>query len=43
LKLTGRVELDALYDEFSSSKEALQHIVKCEKSAGENGRTFLSV
>lgn len=40
LKLTGRIEMDALYDEFSSSKEALQHIVKCEKSVGEKWQDF---
>ena len=40
LKLTGRIEMDALYDEFSSSKEAWQHIVKCEKSVGEKWQDF---
>jgi hypothetical protein len=35
LKITGRIDMDALYDEFSTSKEALQRIMLCDKSVGE--------
>lgn len=40
LKLTGCIDMDALYDEFSSSKEALQNIVKCDKRVGEKWQGF---
>jgi len=32
--------MDALYDEFSSRKEALQHVAKCEKTVGEKWQDF---
>ena len=42
LKLTGRIDMDAVYDEFSSSKDALQHVVKCDKPVGEKWQRFFT-
>ena len=39
LKLTCRIDMDALYDEFSY---ALQHTVKWEKTVGEKWQQFFA-
>jgi len=43
LKVTCRIDMNALYNELSLSKDALQHTVKCEKKlSARNGSSIFA-